>query len=123
MEKFPKWHSWRLWLFSASCINNPEPEEYEGGNDPTHDDDNREDEADDVDVAFAVVVTVGVFKTDFVKVVNDKTEQNHEKKNLDEDKEVVLVCDTPNNSSLILTHPTKQHIIISSRDMEAVKEI
>ena len=66
---------------------------------------------------------MGVFKTDFVKVVNDETEQNHEEEDLDEDKEVVLVCDTPNNSSLILTHPTKQHIIISSRDMEAVKEI
>ena len=109
--KIPEMTLLGWWLFSSSRVNNPEPEEHKGGNDAAHDDDDWEDETDDIDVALAIVGAVCVLKTDFVKVVHDKTEQDHEEKNLDKDKEVVLVCDTPNHTSLILTHPLVKHNI------------
>ena len=40
-----------------------------------------------------------------IKVVHDQSKEGHEDQTLNDNKEVVLICHTPNDSSLFFTHP------------------
>ena len=96
-------------LFSSG-VNYSQPKKNKCSNNCSNDHYDRQYQTNNINISFTVVGTTAIREADFINVVHDQTKEGHEYENLNDHKKIILVCHTPDYSSLLFTHPEIVHI-------------